>query len=462
MRTSGAYPAAWTFVLLASDVILFVVASELGALIGFHHWGKPRLVQHLLIDQAIFVVVWLVVFYRLGLYRRTYALSQKDEFYYTVAALSLGTIPQLVFFTIYPGISPSRIALSFGLLFSIMFVGSTRTLLHGMRESARFRRHRRIAVVGESGRVTQAAASLDLSEDCRTLLVTVDDMDAAIAQTRFERDTDVEQMDWFRQSRRWGCDTIILTEIVPPVMMTHLLGAAARYQIQVAFAPPRIMRYAYSLSLQTNGRQALIVPSPLSACTPRAQLFKRIMDVTLGCVALALFGPVMIVAALAVFIDSGRPILYVQPRVGLNGRVFNILKFRSMRVDAEAESGAVWATSRDPRRTRIGTFLRRFSIDELPQFFNVLKGEMSLVGPRPERPVFVDLFRQTVDRYDERHFVRPGITGWSQVHMKRVLDPSAAAEKLEYDLEYLENWSPFLDLSVLFRTLVEFVFHRAA
>jgi lipopolysaccharide/colanic/teichoic acid biosynthesis glycosyltransferase len=133
-----------------------------------------------------------------------------------------------------------------------------------------------------------------------------------------------------------------------------------------------------------------------------------------------------------------------------------------MRVDAEAESGAVWATSRDPRRTRIGTFLRRFSIDELPQFFNVLRGEMSLVGPRPERPVFVHLFRETVARYDERHFVRPGITGWSQVHMKRVLDPTAAAEKLEYDLEYLENWSPFLDLSVLFRTLVEFVFHRAA
>ncbi len=133
-----------------------------------------------------------------------------------------------------------------------------------------------------------------------------------------------------------------------------------------------------------------------------------------------------------------------------------------MRLGAEDEGGAVWATKDDPRKTRIGTFLRRFSIDELPQLFNVLRGNMSLVGPRPERPVFVDLFRTTLARYDERHLVAPGITGWSQVHMKRVLETSAAGEKLEYDLQYVENWSLFLDISVLFQTLCEFLFHRAA
>lgn len=458
-RTLDAYPATWTAVLLVCDVILFVIASELGALIGFHHWDKARLVQHLLIEQSIFVFVWVLVFFRLGLYRRTFALSKKDEFYYTVAALSLGTIPQLVFFTIYPGISPSRIALSFALLFSIILVGSTRTFLHGIRESQRFQRHRRVAVVGEAERIMQAAGSLNL--DCETLLVAVDDMDGSIADVGLARDTDIERMDWFRQAHEWACDTIILTEIVPPSVMTHLLELAARSQIQVAFAPPRIMQYAYSLSLQTNGRQALIVPSRLSACTPRAQLFKRIMDIALGGIAIVLFAPVMLLAAVAVFLDSGRPILYRQARVGAQGRIFNMLKFRSMRVNAEAETGAVWASSEDPRRTRTGAFLRRFSIDELPQFFNVLRGDMSLVGPRPERPSFVEQFRQTVPRYDERHLIRPGITGWSQVHMKRVLDPSAVGEKLDYDLQYLENWSPFLDVSVLFQTLVEFVFHQA-
>ena len=123
-----------------------------------------------------------------------------------------------------------------------------------------------------------------------------------------------------------------------------------------------------------------------------------------------------------------------------------------MRQDAESDGGARWATADDPRKTRVGAIIRRFSIDELPQLFNVLRGEMSLVGPRPERPIFVDLFRGTLPRYDERHLVRPGITGWSQVHMKRTLETSAVSDKLEYDLQYVENWSPFLDVAVLFQT----------
>jgi lipopolysaccharide/colanic/teichoic acid biosynthesis glycosyltransferase len=146
----------------------------------------------------------------------------------------------------------------------------------------------------------------------------------------------------------------------------------------------------------------------------------------------------------------------------MGGKAFRILKFRSMRRDAESTIGAVWATGNDPRKTRIGAFLRRFSIDELPQLFNVLRGDMSLVGPRPERPIFVDLFRTTLPRYDQRHLVRPGITGWSHVHMKRNVDMSAAGERLAYDLQYLENWSPYLDVAVLFQTLCEFLFHRAA
>ncbi len=133
-----------------------------------------------------------------------------------------------------------------------------------------------------------------------------------------------------------------------------------------------------------------------------------------------------------------------------------------MRADAEQQSGAVWAKTDDPRKTRIGAFLRRFSIDELPQIFNVLRGDMSLVGPRPERPVFVDLFRTTLPGYDERHLVRPGITGWSHVHMRRNVDTSAAGERLRYDLQYLQSWSPYLDVAICFQTLCEFLFHRAA
>ncbi len=133
-----------------------------------------------------------------------------------------------------------------------------------------------------------------------------------------------------------------------------------------------------------------------------------------------------------------------------------------MRVDAEAESGPTWAKQGESRVTRFGRWLRRTSIDELPQLLNVLRGEMSLIGPRPERPFYVEQFRARVPRYDERHLVRPGITGWAQVNMRRILDPSAATEKLAYDLFYLEHWSLFLDATILLKTAAEFLFHDAA
>ncbi|HEY6486743.1 MAG TPA: sugar transferase [Candidatus Cybelea sp.] len=457
-----AYPAKWIAILLATDVALFVVASGLGALIGFHHWNSVRIVTHLLIADAIFVGLWVLVFDRLGLYRRTYALSMKDELYYTVAALMLGTIPQMVLFTIYPEISTSRVALIFALIFSILMVGTARAALHHVRNQEWFKSRRKVSIVGTHENVDRVLTSLELSAGTQTQLIVVDDYAESIERIDLTRDPDLNRIEWLNHARRWGCDSLILTEMIPPYLMTHVLEVAAADRIRLAFAPPKVTRYSYDLSLQTDGRQVLIVPARLRACTPRAQLLKRLTDIAFTFLAVALFAPVMLIAAIAIVIDSGFPIFYAQERVGLGGKPFKILKFRSMRQDAEREGGAVWATTQDPRKTRIGTFLRRFSIDELPQLFNVLRGDMSLVGPRPERQVFVDLFRSTMPRYDERHLVRPGITGWSHVHMKRNVDTSAAGERLEYDLQYLENWSIYLDVAVLFQTLCEFLFHRAA
>ncbi len=460
-RVPKAYPRRWTIILMATDVLLFVVASGLGALIGFHHWKSPHIVSHLIVAEVLYVALWVLIFDRLGLYRRTFALSMKDELYYTVAALILGTIPQLVLFTIYPGISTSRIALLYALTFSILLVGSSRATFHRIRQSQWFKGSRRITIVGTTEHVAEVLESLELGDASEAQTIVIDDVMQTLGRVDLTRDADLSHIEWFDRARAWGCDSLILTEIIPPSVLCHILEAAAREHIRLAFAPPEITRYAYDLSLQTDGRQVLIVPARLRACTPRAQLLKRIMDVVLACVALAIFAPVMAVAAIAVYIDSGSPILFKQERVGAGGRPFSIFKFRSMRLDAERD-GARWATENDPRKTRVGGFIRRFSIDELPQFFNVLRGEMSLVGPRPERQIFVDLFRSTLPRYDERHLVRPGITGWSHVHMRRNVETSAAGERLEYDLEYVENWSPFLDIAVLFQTLCEFVFHRAA
>ncbi|HEY2474486.1 MAG TPA: sugar transferase [Candidatus Cybelea sp.] len=457
-----AYPAKWIAIMLAVDVMLFIVASGLGALVGFHHWKSPRILGHLLIANAIFVCLWVLVFDRLGLYRRTYALSMKDELYYTVAALMLGTIPQMVLFTIYPEISTSRVALIFALVFSIVMVGTSRAALHRIREQQWVRSRRKVSIVGTQENVDRVLESLDLTGGTETQLIVVDDCAEAIERIDLSRDPNLNRIEWFNHARRSGCDSLILTEMVPPNLLAHVLEVAATERISLAFAPPKVMRYCYDLSLRTDGRQVLIVPARLRACTPRAQLVKRLTDIVFACVALLIFAPVMAIAAAAILLDSGFPILYAQERVGLGGKSFRIFKFRSMRPDAERESGAVWAKRDDPRKTRIGALLRRFSIDELPQLFNVLRGDMSLVGPRPERPVFADLFRSTMPRYDERHLVRPGITGWAQVHMARNFDTSAAGEKLEYDLQYVESWSVYLDFALLFQTLCEFLFHRAA
>jgi len=187
---------------------------------------------------------------------------------------------------------------------------------------------------------------------------------------------------------------------------------------------------------------------------------KRAMDFVLSLVGLLILSPVMLGIATLVKLTSPGPIFYRQERCGLNGQTFEMLKFRSMRVDAEQQSGAVWAQKDDPRRTALGTFLRETSLDELPQLINVLKGDMSLVGPRPERPVFIQKFSKTVPNYMARHSVKSGITGWAQVHGWR--GNTSLRKRLQYDLYYITHWNPWLDLRILWMTLRHGLFHRNA
>jgi Undecaprenyl-phosphate glucose phosphotransferase len=181
------------------------------------------------------------------------------------------------------------------------------------------------------------------------------------------------------------------------------------------------------------------------------RVLKRAFDLVFGTAALVVALAPMAVIAVAVRVTSGRPVLFRQERMGLDGRRFGMLKFRTMRLDAEAESGPRWAVRDDPRRTRLGAFLRAWSLDELPQLFNVLHGEMSLVGPRPERPGFVEEFRRRVPGYMLRHKMKAGITGWAQINGWR--GDTSIEKRIEYDLEYIARWSLAFDLSILLRTL---------
>ena len=441
---------------------MFFAASYAGLAVAEHTWQPQIIWTSFTHASIIFVCIWVVVFERFGMYKRSFALSVKDEFYYTVAAVILGVLPQLALYTVFQQIPISRLGLLESAGFAIVAVGGTRALAHGVRNIARAHRPRRIAIVGAGSRIGMVAESLNIIDGTEVLRLDVTDIDATVKSVNLGEDAPLDDIDWFRAAKAWGCDTLLLTEVLPPHVMPHILEVAAQRHIKVAFAPPRVQCHAYSLTLTTDGHQALIVPSQLRACTPSARLLKRLLDLSLAIPAAVIFAPFMILSALAVWLESGSPILFRQQRVGRGGKAFDILKFRSMKNDAESSTGPVWASAGDDRTTKVGAFLRRTSLDELPQLFNVILGDMSIVGPRPERPVFVGEFRRLLPRYDERHLVRPGITGWSQVNMRRVLQPTEAGEKLSYDLFYVEHWSLFMDMSVIFKTAVEFLFHRAA
>jgi len=180
------------------------------------------------------------------------------------------------------------------------------------------------------------------------------------------------------------------------------------------------------------------------------RILKRASDISGAFVGLILCGPIILLAGMITKLTSPGPMFYRQERCGENGRVFGLLKIRTMRQDAEAPGKPGWTVPNDPRRTPVGAFLRRTNIDELPQLWNVLKGDMSLVGPRPERPFFVSQFKEEIDRYMHRHVYKPGITGWAQVHGLR--GDTSIRERLKYDLYYLENWSLSLDFKILIKT----------
>ncbi|MBQ9765671.1 MAG: undecaprenyl-phosphate glucose phosphotransferase [Lachnospiraceae bacterium] len=184
---------------------------------------------------------------------------------------------------------------------------------------------------------------------------------------------------------------------------------------------------------------------------PSNRMIKRAFDVVVGSIALVVFSPIMIVTALAIKLTSKGPIIFAQERVGLHNKPFKMYKFRSMEVQRDQEEKSAWTKKNDARVTKVGKIIRKLSIDEFPQLINVLKGEMSLVGPRPERPFFVEKFKEEVPRYMVKHQVRPGMTGWAQINGYR--GDTSIKKRIEYDLYYIENWSLLLDIKIMILTV---------
>jgi Undecaprenyl-phosphate glucose phosphotransferase len=249
---------------------------------------------------------------------------------------------------------------------------------------------------------------------------------------------------------------------LPPeqhLRMLELIESTSREMIDVKVVPDLLQVIALRARLEDlDGVPVINVNEP--PLHGFNSVVKRALDIAISSVALLLLAIPLGIVALLVKLTSVGPVFYQQERMGLVGKPFTILKFRSMREDAEQETGPVWAQEDDPRVTWLGRFMRRSNIDELPQLWNVLRGDMSIVGPRPERPHFVEQFKHRIPQYMLRHKVKAGLTGWAQVNGWRGNTP--LEKRIEYDLYYIENWSVRLDLKIMWLTIIKGFFHKHA
>jgi Undecaprenyl-phosphate glucose phosphotransferase len=418
--------------------------------------GTPPAENYLLLLPVVWAI-WFVVFRGAGLYDPMRGLPGSSERRRIVRASSLAmlvfTAVSFVFFEkVY---SLSRLMLLYFYVIATVAVVVERTTVREiLREARRLGYNlRHVLIVGDGelarGVAERMARHPELGLKVRGFLA---DDPARVGSAVGTIPVLGVWDDVSEIASAGGIDQVVMA--LPFERLPSLGGLVARLDSAVVDIKvvPDIERF---VSLKSGIEEFDGLPVIGLRATPLAgwgRVAKRAMDVAVGSLALVVSAPLLLVIAALVKISSPGPVLFAQERMGLDGRVFRVWKFRTMRSDAEAETGPVWAVRDDPRRTRIGAWLRRLSLDELPQLVNVLRGEMSLVGPRPERPVFIEEFRRRIPRYMLRHMVQAGMTGWAQVHGWRGDTP--IEKRIQYDLYYIENWSLRLDLKILFLTFV--------
>jgi exopolysaccharide biosynthesis polyprenyl glycosylphosphotransferase len=249
------------------------------------------------------------------------------------------------------------------------------------------------------------------------------------------------------------CQVVIVADdALKSGTLMHIASLCEKEMIEFKLVPTCFQVLLSGLHLESVGGIPVLGISRLPLHSTANQYVKRAIDLFGGLVGLLLFGPLIALFGLLVYRESPGPIFYRQRRLGANGRIFEMVKLRSMKLDAE-KSGVGWTVKDDPRCLRVGSFMRRWNIDELPQFWNVLRGDMSLVGPRPERPELIEQFKEEIPHYNARHNIKPGITGWAQVNGLR--GDTDLSERVRFDLHYIENWNVLLDFQIMFLTFVK-------
>jgi Undecaprenyl-phosphate glucose phosphotransferase len=442
---------------LLSDALATACALASAWLIRFESvWPAPKGPQPFAPYAGlipILLVVWPVVFYFHGLYQIRRDRSLIDELLAVVVAVSLGTILLVGLLSFWRDFSFNRPLLLVFLVLDILLVALARFGIHKYLEMvwAAGVGVRRVLIVG-LGHAGKAIADKLLDHPA-----------TGLKPIGFADDDPAKRVEGHRGLKVLGTtaevrtllhahdiDTVFLALPVDAHRtMLAILKEVGNEMVDLRVVPDLFQYVTFKAGVEDfDGLPVInLTQVPLEGWN---SLVKRSMDVVLSAVGLAFLAVLFPFIALAIWLEDRGPIFYAQDRMGLDGRLFRMIKFRSMRVDAE-EEGARWAEENDPRRTAVGRFLRKTSFDELPQLVNVFVGDMSLVGPRPERPEFVSTFKAKFPQYMLRHRVRSGITGWAQVHGWR--GNTSLSKRIEYDLYYIENWSVGLDVKILWLTL---------
>lgn len=447
---------------VAMILLAFIAAYRLRARIDFFStFIEPSRTTYGVM-LAVVIVALLGIFMFNGLYTLRRSVSKVDEFYRVVSGVSIGLVCSIALNSLVLGenfiYSRQMLVMAWFLCIALVTTGR---FLHGelasrlrSREAARDR----VLIVGtgKTGRLIQE--SIRRSPGLGYEIVGFLDhrngagengaTTAEIAGTPvLGPDTDLAQL-----ARTYAIDEIIIALAGTP--HEEVLPLAQ----QVIDQPVNVRVYPDTFQLITNNELSLDDLGGLPMVSVRNvalrgwnRVLKRGMDVVFSIAILVLTAPMLMLLALLIKLTSSGPVFYLQERVGQDGEPFLCLKFRSMPVGTEDLSGPVFARPADPRRTALGRFMRRYSLDEFPQFINVLLGEMSIVGPRPERPHFVEQFSQSIPRYMYRHHEKAGITGWAQVNGFR--GDTSIEERTRYDLYYIENWSPLFDIKIMVKTL---------
>jgi len=433
------------------DAVLLVVAGEIGWVVRAHQIGMAVEPIHTRVLQlATFAAALQIALVAVGAYGVASFLSLRFAAARLAVAFSLGVIFQSLIFFLVPALTFWRSNLLYATLIAAVLLVTVRAVLGRLLGGDTFKR--RIVVLGAGHR---AARILALSQQPGINFVAAGFVAMGEAEAVVDGAVpraDIPNLAAHIVDLNAGEVVLALEERRNALPLKDLLRVRTT-GVQVIEISTFLERETGRIDLNSVNPSWLIFSDGFASGRMLSSVFKRAFDIVASLILLAATLPVILVTALAIKLESRGPAFYRQRRVGLYNQGFDILKLRSMRQDAEIAGKAVWAAEDDPRITRIGRFIRKVRIDELPQTWTVLRGEMSFVGPRPERPQFVDELETQLPYYAERHMVKPGITGWAQINYPYGASIEDARHKLEYDLYYAKNYSPFLDMLILLQTL---------